>query len=251
MKSFVRFATIASIAFVSATSAVAAQTLPAASELVAKYITAVGGKDAISKITSMQQKGTMEIPTMGLTAQTDMFVAQNKMAVKQSIPGLGEIAQGYDGTTAWSNNPMQGPRVMSGKELEQTKEQADLQANLLYSADRFSSMETIALADFNGEKTYKVRFVRKGSGRESFEYFSAASGLLVGSEMTQESEMGKMQLTTMQSDYKQFGAIKMPTRSEVQAGPNKMVMVISDVIFNAVPATAFELPPQVKALVKP
>lgn len=250
MKSFVRLATIASIAFVSSASAVAAQTLPAGSELVAKHIAAVGGKDAILKITSMQQKGTMEIPTMGLTAQSEIAVAQNKMAVKQSIPGLGELTQGFDGTTAWSSNPMQGPRVLAGKELEQAKEQADLQANMLYPADRFSAMETVALTDFNGEKAYKVRFVRKSSGRESFEYFSVASGLQIGSETTQESEMGKMQITTMSSGYKQFGDIKVPTRSEAQAGPNKMVMTISDVVFNAVPATAFELPPQVKALVK-
>ena len=64
MKSFVRLATIASIAFVSSASAIAAQTLPAASDIVAKHIAAVGGKDAIMKITSMQQKGTMEIPTL-------------------------------------------------------------------------------------------------------------------------------------------------------------------------------------------
>lgn len=251
MKSFVRLATIASIAFVSSTSAAAAQTLPAASEIVAKHIAAIGGKDAISKITSMQQKGTMEIPTMGLTAQSEIFVAQDRMTMKQSIPGLGELSQGYDGTTGWSSNPMQGPRLISGKELEQTKEQADLQANMLYSPDRFSAMETMSIADFNGEKAYKVRFVRKGSGRESFEYFSTATGLQIGSETTQESEMGKMQITTMSGGYKQFGPLKVPTRSEAQAGPNKMVMTISDVVFNAVPATAFELPPQVKALIKP
>ncbi len=251
MKSFVRLATIASIAFVSSASAIAAQTLPAASDIVAKHIAAVGGKDAIMKITSMQQKGTMEIPTMGLTAQSEIIVAQNKMAIKQSIPGLGELTQGYDGTTGWSSNPMQGPRLISGKELEQTKEQADLQANMLYTPDRFTAMETMAVADFNGEKAYKVRFVRKGSGRESFEYFSTATGLQIGSETTQESEMGKMQITTLSGAYKQFGAIMVPTRSEAQAGPNKMVMTVSDVVFNAVPATAFDLPPQVKALVKP
>lgn len=251
MKSFVRIATIASVAFLSSASAIAAQTLPAASELIAKHITAVGGKDAISKLTSMQQKGTMEIPTMGLTAQTEMFMAQNRMSVKQTIPGLGEILQGFDGTTGWSTNPMQGPRLMTGAELDQTKEQAEFQANMLYPAERFSTMETVALTDFNGEKAYKVRLVRKPSGRESFEYFSVASGLQIGSESTQESEMGKVQLTTTQGAYKQFGSLKLATRAEVQAGPNKIVMTVIDVVFNSVPATAFELPPQVKALVKP
>lgn len=250
MKAFARISAVAAVAFLTATSQAAAQALPSASDIIAKHIAAIGGKDAISKVTSMSQKGVMEIPTMGLSAQTEMMAAQGKLAVKQSIPGLGELAQGFDGTTAWSINPMQGPRVMSGKELEQTKEQADFQAGMLYSPDRFSTMETVGAVDFNGEKAYKVHLVRKPSGNESFEYFSVATGLQIGSESTQESEMGKMQITTMQKDYKQFGALKFATVSEVNAGPNKMVMKISDVTYNAVPATAFELPAQVQALVK-
>lgn len=252
MKSFARIACVATVAFATATSAAFAQTLPAASEIVARHIAAVGGRDAIMKITSMQQRGSMEIPTMGLNAAVELsMAAPNKMTVKQSIPGLGEVAQGFDGTTAWSTNPMQGPRLLANKELEQAKEQADFQGSMLYSPDRFSTMETLSLTDFNGEKAYRVRFVRKPSGRESFEYFSVESGLQIGGELTQESEMGTMRLTTMQGDYKQFGPIKVPTKSEVQMGANKIITKITDVTLNGVPASTFELPPQVKALVKP
>ena len=250
MKSFFKLATVAVVAFASAASTVAAQTLPAASEIVAKHVAAIGGKDAIMKISSMQQKGTMEIPTMGLTATTDIVTAENRISVKQSIPGIGEILQGYDGSVGWSTNPMQGPRLLADKELEQIKEQSELQASMLYPADRYTTMETVALVDFNNEKAYKVRFVRKGSGRESIGYFSVASGLQIGGEATQESEMGKVQLTVSMGDYKQFGPIKMPGKSETTMGANKIVMTTQDVTFNSVPATAFELPAQVKALVK-
>jgi outer membrane lipoprotein-sorting protein len=250
MKSFVKFAAVAVVAVASATSAVAAQTLPAASEIVAKHVAAIGGKDAIMKITSMQQKGTMEIPTMGLSATTEIFAAENKVAIKQSVPSIGDIEQGFDGTVGWSTNPMQGPRLLADKELEQIKEQSELQAGMLYSADRFTTMETVGLVDFNNEKAYKVRFVRKGSGRESIGYFSANSGLQIGAETTQESEMGKVSMTIAMSDYKQFGPLKMPAKTEMTMGANKIVTTTQEVTFNAVPATAFQLPPQVKALVK-
>ena len=251
MKSFVKLAAVAVVSLASATSTLAAQALPAASEIVAKHVAAVGGKDAIMKITSMSQKGTMEIPTMGLSATTETSVAQNKMVSRSSLPGIGEIAQGFDGTVAWSMNPMQGPRLIADKELEQIKEQADFQTGLLYTPDRFASMETVGLVDFNNEKAYKVKMVRKGSNRESFEYFSAASGLQIGSESTQESEMGKMPVTITVSEYKQFGPIKAPSKTEMTLGANKLVTTVQDMTFNSVPATAFELPPQVKALVKP
>ena len=251
MKSFVKFAAVAVVSFASATSAVAAQTLPAASEIVAKHVAAIGGKDAILKITSMQHKGTMEIPTMGLSATTEMSMAPNRMVSKSNLPGIGEIQQGFDGTTAWSANPMQGPRIITDKELEQIKEQADFHTGLLYTPDRFVSMETVGIVDFNNEKAYKVKFVRKGSNRETTEYFSVASGLQIGSETTQESEMGKMPVTIMVSEYKQFGPLKVPAKTEMTMGANKLITTTQDVTFNNVSATAFELPPQVKALVKP
>lgn len=250
MKSFTRFAAVAAVAFVSASSSAIAQTLPSAADIVAKHITAIGGKDAISKITSMVQKGTMEIPTAGLVATMETTVAApNKVFSKSSIGGVGDILQGFDGTVGWSTNPMQGPRVLAGKELEQMKDQADFRTQMLYPADQFSTMETVGVVDFNGEKAYKVHFVRKGSGIESTQYFSVASGLQIGSEMTQESEMGKMQLTSTIGDYKQFGPIKVPTKTETTMGANKMVLTIQDVTFNSASPNAFELPPQVKALV--
>jgi hypothetical protein len=251
MKSFVKFAAVAVVAVASATSAVAAQTLPAASEIIAKHVAAIGGKDAIMKITSMQQKGTMEIPTMGLSATTETSIAPNKLISKSNLPGIGEIMEGFDGTTGWSTNPMQGPRLVADKELEQKKEQADFQAGLLYTPDRFVSMETVGVVDFNNEKAYKVKFVRKGSNRESTEYFSVATGLAIGSETTMESEMGKMSVTMVVNEYKQFGPLKMPSKTEMTMGANKIVATTQEVTFNTVPPTAFELPPQVKALVKP
>lgn len=246
-----RLATFAAGAMLVVAPTLRAQALPPAAELVAKHVAAIGGKDALAKVTSMEQKGTMEIPTMGLNATVEgVMAAPHKMVSKQTIPGIGEIAGGYDGTTGWSMNPMQGPRVLSGAELEQAKEQADFVGNMTYAMDRYSSAETMGLVDYANEKAYKVKFVRKGSGRETITYFSQASGLAIGGEMTQDSEMGKMQLTSVSSEYKDFGGIKMATRTEVTMGPTKIITVIQDVKFNAAPATAFELPAQVKALVK-
>ena len=251
MKSFARIAAVAAVAFVSATSQAAAQALPSAAEVVAKHITAIGGKDAISKITSMVQKGTVEIPTAGLSATVEAsYAAPNKSVNKLTIAGVGEILNGFDGTVGWSTNPMQGPRLAVAKELEQMKDMADFRTAMLYPADQFTTMETVGIVDFNDEKAYKVRFVRKSSGRESTEYFSVASGLQIGGEMVQESEMGKTPLTSKMSDYKQFGAIKVPTKTETMMGANKMVMTVQDVTFNSVPANAFDLPAQVKALIK-
>lgn len=228
-----------------------AQSAPSASDVIAKYVAAIGGKDAVMKITSLKQTSTMQLPAMGITAEVEAYqAAPNKMASKSSIPGIGEMLQGTNGEITWDANPMQGPRLLTDKELAQTLEGADFYGNLLYPAERFTKMANLGLADFNGESCYKIQLVRKDSGRESMQYFSVATGLMVGAETTQESQMGSMTISSTMSDYKSFGGVKFPMKSEVNMGPNKMVMTINNVVINGAPATAFDVPDAVKPLIK-
>ena len=251
MKSIFRIAVVASLVGASATPAFAQQ-LPAASAIIDKYLVAVGGKDALTKISSIHQTATMEIPTMGLKADMEMYrAAPNLMLVKQNIPGVGEIVQGFDGTVGWSTDPMQGPRLQTGKELAQLQEQARFMDNMLYSRNRYSVMENVGLVDFNGEKAYKLRLVSLPGAFETFEYFSAASGLQIGTESTQQSDMGSVNIAITQGDYAKFGDVMLATKMEMQMGSNHVVTKITDVKFNAVAPSVFELPPQVKALIKP
>jgi hypothetical protein len=246
-----RFSALATAALLLASAPVSAQAVPSASDVIAKYVAAIGGKDAIMQITSLKQTSTMQVPAVGLTAEVEAYqAAPNKMATKSTIPGVGEMLQGTNGVVAWDANPMQGPRLLGDKELAQTLEGADFYGNMLYPADRFSAMENLGVADFNGEKSYKVKLVRKDSGRETTQYFSVATGLIVGAETVQESQMGTMQVSSVLSDYKVFGGVKFPTKTEVNMGPNKLIMTITNVVINGAPATAFDIPEAVKPLIK-
>ena len=242
---------VASAAMLLFSAPLAAQAVPSAADVPAKYVAAIGGNDAVMKITSLKQTSTMLVPAMGLTADVEAYLAApNKMATKSTIPGVGEMLQGTDGVVAWDANPMQGPRLLADKELAQMLESADFYGNMLYPADRFSKMENTGIADFNGEKSYKLKLVRKDSGRETTQYFSVATGLIVGAEMVQESQMGSMQVSSTLSDYKDFGGVKFPTRSELTMGANKLVMTVTNVLINGAPATAFDIPDAVKPLIK-
>jgi hypothetical protein len=213
--------------------ALVAQATPSAAEVIAKYVAAIGGKDAISKMTSYKQIGTMELPGAGLTADMEMAAAApNKVSTKMVLGGMGEVLTGTDGQNAWSVNPMQGPRIVEGKEKDQMLEQADFYS-MLYDANRYTSIANEGAVDFAGEKTWKLKFVRKGTGTESWIYFSVASGLEVGRESTVTSEMGSIQTSTVVSDYKAFGGIKFATKAQTTMGPQTMIMTIKDVQLNA------------------
>ncbi len=248
MKGFARVFAVSTLS-VAFASAAQAQALPAATEVIAKYVDAIGGKDAILKMKSVTQKQVMEIPAAGLTAEMEVHAAApNKMSARTTLPGIGEMLQGFDGTTGWDINPMQGARVLSGEELAQTADNSDFYGSRLFPADKFKSMETLEQTDFNGEKAYKVRMVRTSGDTLTF-FFSSSSALLIGTEAAQTNQMGRMVIQTKLSQYVTVDGIKFPTRTEVQVGPNSIITTTKETVINAVPATAFDVPAAVKAMV--
>lgn len=249
--SFVRSTATLAAALLLGASSLSAQALPTPAQVIDKHVAAIGGRAGFEKLTSIRQVAQMEMPAMGLTADADISLAPpRKMAMRINMPQIGEMLTGTNGDVAWSMNQMQGPRLMADKELQQAREQADFLGSMLFIPDRFSSMTNEGVVDFNGEKAYKIKMVRKESGLETWQYFSVASGLNIGNEGTTTSEMGTMHVSTLIKDYKTFGGLRFPTRTEANMGPQVMVLTIKDVQLNAVPADAFAVPAAIQPLIK-
>ena len=66
----------------------------------------------------------------------------NKMLVKQSIEGIGNMSEGFDGTHAWALSAMTGPMLVTGAALEQKKLDSDFEAGLNPSL-RYTALKTI------------------------------------------------------------------------------------------------------------
>jgi hypothetical protein len=228
---------------------VSAQTAPKADEIFARHVAAIGGEAAIMQLSSIKTVGTMQMVSMGITANVEAIsAAPNLSSMKMTIPGMGQISNGYDGTVAWELNPMQGPRVKTETERIAAAEQSDFYGSMLFSKNRYQSYETVGAADFGGEKAWKVKTVLK-SGHVVNEFFSVATGLKIGSQSTQENAKGTVDVVIVESDYKQFGPIRLATKSETLAGASKMLVTISSVDLTNVPESAFALPESIRALV--
>ncbi len=227
-----------------------ATSLPAARTIIDRYVQAIGGREAVLRHNSIRSVGSFEMPAAGVKGNlTVVQVAPNRMAMRMELPGMGQMVTGFDGTTGWSVNPMQGPRVLEGKELDQLREDSG-PAAMLRPADRIRSAETIELTTMNGQPCYKVK-ITTISGRESFDCYGTQTGLLVGMTQTQESPMGAVQVTTLFDEYKEFSGLKAATKVRLQMMGQEQVLTIDRVEFNhPEDAKAIEVPEQVKPLVK-
>jgi hypothetical protein len=231
-------------------SAAAAQAtgLPNGRAVIDRFIAAIGGRDALEKQSGRRVTGRFEIPAQGIVADLEIHQAPpNRILLDISIPGIGQIRTGYDGTTAWATNPATGPMVLDGLQLEQMKHQADY-FSVLYPPTMIADLETVAEEPFEGTPAYKVR-VRTTWGEEYFEFFDKATGLQLGSIRAQASPMGDIETTSVATDWKPVDGILMPFRSTQRMMGIEQVIVITTVETMVVPDSVFTLPQEIRALV--
>ena len=229
----------------SPTASVAA--LPSAEEVLKRYRTAIGGEEAIKKHTARSMKGTFEIPAQGMKGDLSIVAAApDKMHFKVTLPGLGELQRGYDGHVGWSIDPAIGPRLLEGGELAEFRHSADFYDDL-HDPKTFKSITVVGKTTFEGQECFELKLV-KDSGFEYTEFYSVATGLIVGAKLNASSQMGSIPVTSMVSDYKEFGGVMVPTVTRQRMMGLEQVTTFLSVSFDPVDPKVFELPPAIAAL---
>ena len=189
---------------------------------------------------------------MGIEGPVHMYRAKPALLLQQiTLGSFGEMTTGFDGTTAWSINPMAGASVLSGEQATQMKQQADFFSDFPDAA-KYATIETVGLEDFEGRKCYKVKLVRADDKSEAIQYFDAETGLAAGMVRTMENpQMGKIEITVVMSDYKDQGGVKMPGKITQRTPQGDVVLTFSSYEWDKVEAKTFDLPDAVKSMVKP
>jgi hypothetical protein len=234
------------------TKPVAGAYLPSGKEILAKYIEATGGRAAYEKIKTRVSEGTIEMKPMGLKGTLLMKQqAPGSMTLSLELPQVGNVVQGNNGTHAWESNPMQGARLLDGKELEESNRQAMLAAEL--NPDLvYASINCVGIEKVGESECYKVEAVTKGGSKRT-SFYAKDTGLLVRLDMVMESPMGEVKASSIMSDYREADGIKIPfvTTLSIDAGMKiEQVITITKVTHNTeLPSDTFTPPKDVQELI--
>src|SRR5579872_241575 len=105
--------------------------LPEARTIVDRYVTAIGGAAAFKAIQSIRAGGRLEIAEQHIGGDVELLSARPaKLSYRVTIPGIGQIANGYDGRTGWALSLLTGPEVFSGRQLSEAADDAWFDAPL-------------------------------------------------------------------------------------------------------------------------
>jgi hypothetical protein len=227
----------------------AAANLPAAREILDRHVKAIGGRQAVLSHSSSRATGKVELPSVGLTGDLELFGAKpNKSLIRFVLAGVGEIQEGFNGTVGWSMSALTGPTLLDGKQLEDRRFDSDFYSELR-TEDQYASLTTIEQTTFDGRPCYKLRLVRKAGG-EDFEFYDVQTGLRAGRISTRDMQMGTITGTTIESDYRKFGNTLVATKVKQTAMGVETVMTLTTVEFDNVKDTVFDPPAAIKALIK-
>ncbi len=225
----------------------AATAPPPAESIVARHIEAIGGVEAYKAVKSIHARGRLEIPAQGIVAAFELFTARPaQMLYVVTVPGIGRIENGYDGQVGWSINPIAGPELLTGRQLGEVAEDAWFDSPLHETA-RVSDLTTLDQTVFDGRPAWRVRVVFR-TGREQIEFFDVETGLLIGSEASRATPQGIVPTVNVLRNYQKFGGILQATTFVQRAMGFEQVVTLTSCEYDQVPASTFDLPPAIAAL---
>lgn len=183
--------------------------MPTVKEIVDKYVAAIGGRAANEKFKTRLIKMNVEISPMGIKGTGETYLAApDKSYSKVNLGGIGELIESYDGTTAWSVNPIQGNRDKTGIELAQTKLASNFYRDI--NLDKlYPKMEVKGIEKVGENDAYIVTATPDGGLDAETFYFDTKTGLLLRSDSTVVSPEGKMATKVFYEDYRDIDGVKM------------------------------------------
>jgi photosynthetic reaction center cytochrome c subunit len=218
--------------------------VPPAAQLLDKYLAAVGGSDALHKITSRVSHGNLVSSGEGGTppAAIEVYAQAPDKRVSTVHTKNGDSITAFNGLEGWLKIP-QRTHIMSAAEVDAAR----IDAAFYLAADLptlYSKFTAAAGESIDGHDTWLV--IGRSEGKQPLRlYFDKESGLLLRLVRYAETALGPNPTQLDYADYRTADGIKIPFRWTLsRPGNNRFTIQIAKVEQNVpIDAAKFTPPP--------
>ena len=201
-----------------------AQTLD---EILAKYFETIG-QDKLVQVQTIITKGKLvqgniEIPVIAYSKRP------NKTRMEGTFQGL-TFVSAYNGETGWHINPFMGdtlPQQATDEELDELKEQADIDGMLYNYKEKGYTLELTGTEDFQGQKVYLLKLT-KPNGNVYTDYMDAENYVILKTVARVKSKGVEQEVETDFSNYKPVDGIIFPFNIESKLKGNTVAQFVFD-----------------------
>jgi outer membrane lipoprotein-sorting protein len=200
---------------------------PTADDVVAKYIAAVGGADAIKKVTTRQMTG--KILAMGSESPIELWTKAPNKRISVSDSPAGHSITAFDGTSGWMGSA-RGARDMSPLDAEGAALDAEFYLPLRLK-EMFTQIRRGRPEEVNGTMCEVLNAARQGHAPVRL-YFDQKSGLLVRMIRYTDTPVGRNPVQIDYADYRDADGVKIPFRWTLARTNGRFTIQIAEVKSN-------------------
>jgi len=233
MKRILSVVAIALVALTSVRATAQTQTmaLPTIDQVLDKWIAALGGRDAIQKHTSRVSRGTIEMvdaPMPPGTVEVSEKAPDKALTVINLQGQL--IREGADASGAWQQDPMDGVKDKTGKDLADAKRDATFNSELRMK-EIFKTLTVMSQETVGGKPAYLVVGTPADGSPTRF-WFAADTGLLIRTRSTRDTPQGPMDIDVFLEDYRDVDGVKTAHMIRQVTQAFTMLVKLSEIKFN-------------------
>src|SRR5215469_7368793 len=226
----------------------AAQTLPGADQLLAHYVQALGGAEAIGKIQTLKGTGSAEFDGRTFPVEVLSKVPGERVVITH-LPD-GDSVTGFDSIQGWILTPHRPVRALPSGEIEGARMDADPQFPL-HIKGSFTELRPAPPETINGHVLDQVVATNEGQLRARF-YFDSQTSLLVRVIRYARSPLGLNPTRIEYEDYHSVNGVQFPFRWEVARPAGSFRVQLKDIQENvAIDESAFSQPTSVRSAASP
>ena len=181
--------------------------LPSVKEILDRYVHALGGAEALQKITSRSAKGS-RIGADGVLVPEEVHQkAPDKLLTVTSYPNI-VFSNGFNGTVAWGHSSREGATPLPEQIVVQMKREAVFYKELK-TPELYSNLTVVGRDSVGDVDAYVVQ-AKPVEGPVEKLFFDVRTGLLVRRYAESDTALGKLPLQTDYEDYREVDGIKQP-----------------------------------------
>ncbi len=182
------------------------QQLPGVEEVMQAYVKAIGGQEAIQKLSTRTAKATLTT-SQGQTLRIEVVQkAPDRTLSIVTLPNGQVREQVYNGTEGWIKTA-RGVNEAAGPELAALRINSRFDRDLMPAAG-LASARIVGTDVVDGHECYVVRGQYADSDFSDRLYFDKQSGLLLRRDSVQRTLFGPLADSTDYSDYKEVQGVK-------------------------------------------
>ncbi len=221
---------------------------PPAEQIITKYVEAIGGVAALQKISTRQEKGTINISGRNLPLEILSRIGGKQLTVIH-LPN-GDNMTAYDGRSGWTSAPNRPVREIPAFEVASAQPEVDLQLPL-HMKQLFNEVKTVATEKIGDRESYVVAGMNSGGIAAKF-YFDKESGYLLRILRYTKSPLGRNPTQIDYADFRALDGLKVPFQKTIGRPNSRLTIQIEDAKFNVpVDETKFVRPAAAPTPVRP